>query len=428
MKKTYQITTITTLYVSLSGLITGIFINRTLGPESKGLLTALTLWPPILAVLATLGINEALSYFIGSYTKPQRQLKFIKAQFLLNTIASVLVTLLSIPFIQWVNNNKLGEHTPLAYIYLFFIPIYLFSTSLQGIAMGRQNYRLFNFYRISHSTLYLLGVIYLFLVQSVEVSKYVHLLLLCQIIPLFILIKEVNQLIFKVQLKAKYVFLLLRRSLTFYGPFILAFFSTQWDLMFVVNFFDFKNIGLYQAAYTIALSASLIVAHTFQILVFPLATRIEGSKQKAIFIAENYFLSLIGLVFLAAILNLLAQWIVPLLFGLKFVESVQILQWLAWGYLFVSAKTIASRSIKALAEGKMSFYIELIYSLILVIGILILYSTESFNIILLCALILMAGLAANLYFILQIKTKYHLKWREIFDIKKALTRVLKSLS
>ncbi|MCB0392654.1 MAG: oligosaccharide flippase family protein [Bdellovibrionales bacterium] len=427
MKRTYQSTTIITLFVSLGGMITGVLINRTLGPENRGLLTSLTFWQPLIAIFVTFGVHESLSYFIGRYPHSSRIQKLISSQFYFSSFFSLIGMALGVPFIHFFVANKAGEMGSLAYIYLLFIPLYVFSTNFQGIFLGQQNYRVFNFFRVLQMGSYLIGILFLFFTNNDEIFNYVVLFLISQLIALLAIINPIaNNGILKYENKIGK--LLLNKGLSFYLPFILGIYSTQWDMLFVVNHFNFTEIGLYQAAYTIANSSALIIAVTFQFLVFPMATRLQQIKDRSLFIVENYFLSLVGLLLLAALISLTAQWIIPLLFGSKFDEAIPILKILSWGYALINAKSIASKSIKALSEGRLSFEIEVIYVIVFALGAISLLYIKNFNITNLCLLILISSLFANIYFTLQFKKKYKLKWREIFNFPKALQRLIKSLS
>ena len=427
MKRTYQSTTLMTLFVSFGGMITGILINRVLGPENRGLLTTITFWQPLIAIFVTFGVHESLSYFVGRFPKSPRSAQLISTQFYISAFLSAIGLLIGFPFIYFFVADRVGELSSLSYLYLAYIPIYIFSTNFQGVFLGQQNYRLFNLFRFLQMGSYLIGVIFLFTIDSTEINKYVGLFLISQVIALLPLIKPIAKYgLQKVELKS--IQLTFKKGLSFYLPFILGIYSTQWDMLFVVKQLSFTEIGLYQAAYTIANSSALIIAVTFQYLVFPLATRLTHQRERSVFIVENYFLAIIGLFVLAAIISYSAQWLIPLLFGEKFTGAVPVLQILTWGYALINAKTVASKSVKALSEGKLSFVIELIYLFIFALGAMGLLAFEAFDLTKLCYLIFISGLLSNIYFTLIIKHKYQLYWKEIFNLKKAIQRLLKSLS
>ena len=52
----------TQVFIVLMNLATGIITARLLGPEGRGVYVAITLWPPLLAMLATAGLNSAVVF------------------------------------------------------------------------------------------------------------------------------------------------------------------------------------------------------------------------------------------------------------------------------------------------------------------------------------------------------------------------------
>jgi hypothetical protein len=62
MKKNLSITFIATIVIQLVTMFGGILSARLLLPQGKGELTAIMLWPSLLAALGSLGIVDAMTY------------------------------------------------------------------------------------------------------------------------------------------------------------------------------------------------------------------------------------------------------------------------------------------------------------------------------------------------------------------------------
>src|SRR4051812_16126319 len=67
--KRLSISFITTLIIQLVTIFGGILSARLLLPQGKGELTAILLWPSLLAILGNLGLFDALSFFSASKSK-----------------------------------------------------------------------------------------------------------------------------------------------------------------------------------------------------------------------------------------------------------------------------------------------------------------------------------------------------------------------
>jgi O-antigen/teichoic acid export membrane protein len=119
-------------------LITGVILARTLGPYGRGELTAVLLWPSLLAVLGSLGMSDALTYYsardetpVGSMVGSGTALALFQALVLIG-IGLVLEPLV------------LHKYGPAAVhsadiLLVGFIPATLLGMYLLGVLNGRQH-------------------------------------------------------------------------------------------------------------------------------------------------------------------------------------------------------------------------------------------------------------------------------------------------
>ncbi len=69
MKRSFLLTMLSSIFILLLNIGTGIITARALGPSGKGILRTLIVWPTILSQAAILGANEAYIYLKNSYNE-----------------------------------------------------------------------------------------------------------------------------------------------------------------------------------------------------------------------------------------------------------------------------------------------------------------------------------------------------------------------
>lgn len=108
--------------LALLGLATGTLAARLLGPQGRGELAAIQLWPTFLATLAVLGLPEALVYH--SARTPERAGRYLgsaMALALLGSVPFMLVGYLAIPFLLAAQSAEIVQA---ARWYLLIVPVF----------------------------------------------------------------------------------------------------------------------------------------------------------------------------------------------------------------------------------------------------------------------------------------------------------------
>lgn len=139
--------TIATRFILLFGsFIVSIVLARLLGPEGKGIMTAVLVFPTLIASLADMGIRQSTAYYVG------------RKQYSLNDIIS------SISFL-WLITTAGSMVSVLLYFYfgpsnhyswdilivaLLIIPFKLIENYAKGIMLGRNQIGVINFSQIIH--------------------------------------------------------------------------------------------------------------------------------------------------------------------------------------------------------------------------------------------------------------------------------------
>jgi len=138
------------------GTFTGIAAARLLGPQGRGELAALILWPSVLVMLFSLGINQAIVFHTGQNHQGISEVGTAAALIgLAQSLAVVLVGLLVIPL-------ALHRYSPevrhWAVIFLFSAPFLMFSGYPANLLQGKLDFRSFNAIRTIAPLCYALGL------------------------------------------------------------------------------------------------------------------------------------------------------------------------------------------------------------------------------------------------------------------------------
>jgi O-antigen/teichoic acid export membrane protein len=119
-------------------LLTGILLARRLGPHGRGELTAVLLWPALLAVLGSLGVSDALTYYsardetsVGSIVGSGLLLALLQALILIGVGVAIEPLVLHGYGPSAVRSADI--------LLVGFIPANLFGLYLLGILNGRQH-------------------------------------------------------------------------------------------------------------------------------------------------------------------------------------------------------------------------------------------------------------------------------------------------
>ncbi|HEY6291296.1 MAG TPA: oligosaccharide flippase family protein [Terriglobia bacterium] len=143
------------------GVFTGIASARLLGPQGRGELAAVTLWPLILVLLTSLGLCQAIVFHTGKRRfAPGEVWTAAVIIWLLQSLAVLLLGAVVIPL-------ALRHYSPdtrhLALLFLAFSPILIFVGYPASLLQGQLDLLSFNLIRAAAPTVYALGLAFLVL-------------------------------------------------------------------------------------------------------------------------------------------------------------------------------------------------------------------------------------------------------------------------
>src|SRR5260370_27165997 len=138
MARNARLILITDVTILLSTAVSSLLGARALGPAGRGDLLVIVLWPPVVAMLAGLGLPTAYRYWMAR--EPER-VSYLFSNALLYTIA---VGVLSVAAADLIVPHLVGQRSPpvimLLRLYQVNIPAALFLDLMRGLLEGTRRF------------------------------------------------------------------------------------------------------------------------------------------------------------------------------------------------------------------------------------------------------------------------------------------------
>lgn len=328
-------------------IATGVVTARLLGPEGRGILAAIGLWPRLLGIVFALGLESALLYRIQK--TPEKRSSLFTAALLLGVIQSFIAVCIGIIFIpNWMSEYS-TKTIRAAQCFMLISPIELCSLIFLGAYKASSSFTVINRIRtvvpifqalllailvifdkthpISASLAYKLPIIFLFIWQLQDLLKTYNLNL-----------SDVKQNIND----------LLGYSTRSAGITILNQLEIQADQVFLVGYLPPEVMGFY----VVGLSSSRMLGifqDSLSEILFPKAA---GKSIKNIFVLAEHTarISIFIVIIAASILMVVSPLLIPLAYGNEFSSSIYIFRILCVKILFEKTALLLSQAF--MAAGK----------------------------------------------------------------------------
>ena len=139
-------------------LVNSVFLARFLGPEGRGLVAAVLLWPPLLQAFGLLGLNNAFVYF--TRREPGSEASLLKLGAFLVVVASFASALLALLFVKELLFDADDRLRSLATVFLLIVtPLTALTTLIGAVAQAKGDFFAFNLSRLLQPAFLLLGLV-----------------------------------------------------------------------------------------------------------------------------------------------------------------------------------------------------------------------------------------------------------------------------
>jgi O-antigen/teichoic acid export membrane protein len=349
------------------GLLSGALLARLLGVHDRGLLAATIVWPSIIVYLGDLGGPLAYTYLAA--TRPRIIGSLIANAFALVPVQSIILSLLGIPVILFVL-HPYPALIPIALTFLVsYLPLNLLTRYLNSINQGLGRFRNFNYVRLTVQTVYLAGILGLFVLGKNQLVWAVGVILLSNAVALVValrLMTRTTELKFDASLVRDTFSYGLRGHLGNLTPVD----SMQLDLMLVVSALGPRNAGLY----AIAVSSSGVVRQQGTALgtvALPNVAAASAGPSRAEAASRIFRLGLLMHVATALIVVLGAGVLIPAVYGTEFAPAVPVVRILVVGMVAASLRQVLGDGLRGYGRPLTGSLIEVGNWLIAVIALAI---------------------------------------------------------
>lgn len=343
--KALSVTFLASVLIHVVNIGTGVLAARLLGPEGRGELAAIFLWPSLLAGFGILGLHEAVAYAGAARTlSPQR---IFGSTFAMGVLLAVPLVLIGIVAFPYAYADFRPEVLDIALLYLAFVPINLLALFPTSLLQGTMQLKSWNALRVQVHFVYLLGMVGLWAADAISVRNLAFAMLganLANIAAAYGFLARRDWLRFVPDREAM-------GSLLRYGFKVhlglMGRLANLWlDQAFIALLLTATDLGHYVVAATVARGVGM-VATPVELVAFPKIAAEPTSEGKAEIFSRylkiNYMLVLPG----AAGLAVLTPWILQFFFGPAFLPSAPVTYILIVANVLLTGTLMLSAALRA---------------------------------------------------------------------------------
>jgi O-antigen/teichoic acid export membrane protein len=310
----------TNVALSLLNLVTGILAARFLGVEGRGELAAIQTWPTFIAMMAMLGLPDALVYFVARETDTAG--RYLGSAVVLALLSSLLfwaAGYLAMPILLAAQSV---EVVTAARSYLLLIPLFALVAIPYHALRGLNDFAVWNGIRLTPSIGWLVVLAVAWLFGRAEppflASSYLTVLAILALPLTYIIVRRVPGPL-RLEIHRW-------RALLHYGipsvvgtvPQVL---NLRLDQMLMAALLPAKLLGLYVVAVAWSSAVNPLLSAVGTVL-FPKVASQDGRDQQARAFAQGCRLGTLLSVCMASTLIVLTPWGVSILFGIEFTPAI----------------------------------------------------------------------------------------------------------
>jgi len=310
-----------TTSVGIQGLnvLTGVLLARALGPEGRGELAAVLLWPGLLALVGSLGVMEAVTYHAARSTAPLGRL-LGSSLVLGGAQATVLITVGAV-----VVPRALASYGPdavsAARAYLVYIALFFAALYLMAVISGLQRYGQFQVLRLLVVVLSAAGLVALAVTGALTVRTAVYAYLAANLVTAVAAAAMLRTWRADLGIDRALTSRLLAFGARSHGGNLASTLNERLDQLLISIFLTPASLGLYVVAVTLTSVAALVGSSTGMVALPSVASMPPGPERVRA-ARRLIHVTLLGSVAATVPLLALLPTIIQVFFGRAFLGAV----------------------------------------------------------------------------------------------------------
>lgn len=346
-------TFITRIIILLGSFVISVLLARLLGPEGRGIVTALFIVPNIVISLADLGVRQASAYYIG------RRIYSTQTILSSNLILWVITSIISIiiVFIYYYLGPIQKYGWILVIIALLYIPINILATYFSGIIQGTLRIQNINLYQLITLIINFISVGLLVWLLNLDIYGAALATLIVATCGLIYYIKIIKKI---TNIKFKYIKgipqKLFNRGILFAISLFILQLNYKIDIVFLERMTDSYSVGIYTVGTNLA---ELIwqLPSAISMVLFAKSANSKTNEEAHNRSAKLLRMTLPLLFVFSVIFALLSSPIVTLLYGEAFSKSAEVINILLPGVLVIVISKILHPDLAARGYPLYALYV-----------------------------------------------------------------------
>ncbi len=358
------------LLIQATGIATGVLTARLLGPEQRGQLATITLYPLLFTSIGMVGLDQAVALQI---CRDKARAGVVGMSALVTSaclgMLLVIAAYVAMPSLLGPSHQDLLHD---ARLFVWVIPPGIVAITLLGVDWGRASFKAFNVLRMLVPGGYLVLVLTLWLLHRVSV----HTFMLASMASVFVAcatrVGLLGPVLLRVRPEMEACRQILRTGRGLYLATFAAALTGRADQMFVSRMLSDTEMGLYVVAGTIA--AGVMGAATAFSTVGFIATGNKKDPQAALDAMTSQFRhGMLVMVFCSIGLLAIIRPLIQVLLGAKFVDATGPACVLVGATFALGLTKMLQESLKAMAHWRGAAASEVVAVLVLmgVAGVLV---------------------------------------------------------
>ncbi len=345
----------TRILLAVLSLANGIILARVLNPNGRGLYSLVALVMAMLFLAGNFGLNSSTIYYSAKEEtdKPRLFSNSLVICLLLPVVLGLAFLLLAPLF------DRVLSGMPYKYllISLSALPFYFLYNIFNGILLGTNRIKEYNFVRLVEGSALLIFILFTLYVLKLELKGAV-LSWWCSIFLAGLL--PVSLVYYKTRFKFKFYPVQFKETAKYglksYFTNLSQFFNYRLDMFIVSYFTGFSGVGIYAVAVSLG-EILWFLPGSMALLLLP-RTSATSNEERNSFTPAVCRITFTFTLFAGILLFLFAGALIKLLFGEKFLPAVLPLLFLLPGTLIYSVQTILASDISGRGKPEYNTYIS----------------------------------------------------------------------
>jgi len=324
----------------ISALLIDIVLSRQLGPEGRGLYAAILVVPLIVTSFVMLGIRRSAVYHLGKKLyDADRTVSGVMSLLVITSIFAVIIS-----GVAYLLMQPKGLTLPMAVLALMTVPVKLILVYSGGIFIGNEDFKRSNLQVWLPLFIDLLGITLFVVLLKWSVNGALLALFLANLIVSVMSLRYLSaNYKIRISLDVEVISSLANIGVVYAIAVVIMQLNYRVDILLLQELSTMKEVGYYSLG--VAISDKLWqLPSAIGLVVMSRSANVEDTSQLDRDVAKLVRVSFLIVLLAAILLWLVIPFLLPLLFGEKFIPSISVVQLMLPGIImFVIVRILSGR-------------------------------------------------------------------------------------